>query len=94
MDERGLDISGHRARQLEPALIKAADLILVMEAGQRQGSSEREPAARGKIHRLCEWSDEDVPEPYRQQRAAFEEALVLLAPGDQDWAEKIRKQAE
>ena len=36
MAERGLDISGRRARQLEPALIKAADLVLIMESSQKQ----------------------------------------------------------
>ena len=68
MAERGLDISGRRARQLEPA-------------------------TRGKVYRLCEWTDEDVPDPYRQARAAFEEALVLIEKGVTDWAEKINIQA-
>ena len=93
MAGRGLDITGHRARQLEPALIKAADLVLVMESGHRQLISELEPATRGKVYRLCEWSDEDVPDPYRQSRAAFEEALALIEQGVRDWAEKIKIQA-
>ncbi len=93
MHERGLDISDHRARQLEPALIKAADLVLVMESGHRQRISELEPATRGKVYRLCEWTDEDVPDPYKQPRAAFEEALVLIEKGVRDWAEKINIQA-
>ncbi len=93
MGERGLDISGHQARQLEPALVKAADLVLVMESGHRQLISELEPATRGKVYRLCEWSDEDVPDPYRQPRAAFEEALVFIEQGVRDWAEKIKIQA-
>ena len=36
MEERGLDISGHKARQLTPDLISDSDLILVMEAGHRR----------------------------------------------------------
>ncbi len=92
MGERGLDVSDHRARQLEPALIAAADLVLVMESGHRQLISELEPTARGKVHRLCEWSDEDVPDPYRLSRIAFEEALVLIEQGVSDWALKIRAQ--
>ncbi len=91
--ERGLDITDHRARQLEPALIKAADLVLVMESGHRQLISELEPATRGKVYRLCEWTDEDAPDPYRQPRAAFEDALVMIEKGVRDWAEKINIQA-
>ncbi len=93
MQECGLDISDHRGRQLEPALIEAADLVLVMESGHRQLINDMEPAARGKVYRLCHWTDEDVPDPYRQPRAAFEEALVLIDRGVRDWAEKINIQA-
>ena len=94
MGERGLDINGHRARQLEPALIEAADLVLVMESGHRELISELEPATQGKIYRLCEWSDKDVPDPYGQSRAAFEEALLLIEEGVRDWVEKINIQTE
>ena len=36
MQERGLDISGHRAQQLTPDLVTASDLILVMESGHKR----------------------------------------------------------
>ena len=93
MAERGLDISGHQARQLEPALVEAADLVLVMESGHRQLINELEPATQNKVYRLCEWTDEDVPDPYRQPRSAFEVALVQIEKGVRDWAEKINTQA-
>ena len=64
MEERGLDISGHKARQLTPDMISDSDLILVMEAGHRRAIDSVEPAARGKIYRLCEWRDKDIPDPY------------------------------
>ena len=91
MSERGLDITGHRARQLTPVMIAAADLILVMEAGHKRAIDEQDPTARGKIHRLGEWQDLDIPDPYRQPRKAFEETLVLSDEGVQDWAEKIKE---
>lgn len=89
MEEQGLDISGHRARQLTPELIKDNDLILVMEKGHRRAIDSVEPAARGKIYRLCEWRDEDIPDPYGEPRKSFEEALDLIERGVADWADKI-----
>jgi protein-tyrosine phosphatase len=94
MRERDLDIAMHRARQLTAELITATDLILVMEAGHKRAIDLQDPTARGKVYRLCEWQDEDIPDPYRQPRKAFEEALVLIEKGVQDWAEKITKSDE
>ena len=90
MKERGLDISAHKARQLTPDLVSTSDLILVMEAGHKRVIDSNDPAARGKVYRLCEWQDKDVPDPYRRPREAFEEALALIEQGVQDWAEKIQ----
>jgi protein-tyrosine phosphatase len=89
MAERGIDISGHKARQLTPDMIGDSDLILVMEQRHRKAIDSVEPAARGKIHRLCEWTGEDIPDPYGQPRQAFEEALKLIERGVKDWGEKL-----
>ena len=89
MAEHGVDISGHKARQLTPELVNASDLILVMEAGHKRAIDAENPAARGKVYRLCEWQGIDIPDPYRQPRDAFEEALQLIERGVQDWVEKI-----
>ena len=94
MRERDIDITKHRARQLTAELITATDLILVMEAGHKRAIDLQDPTARGMVYRLCEWQDEDIPDPYRQPRKAFEEALVLIDKGVQDWAEKIAKSDE
>jgi len=55
MIARGLDISQHRARQLNSEMIRKADLILVMELGHKMDIETREPSAKGKIFRLGEW---------------------------------------
>ncbi len=93
MQERGLDISGHRAQQLTPELISASDLILVMESGHKRAIDAIDPTARGKVFRFCEWQDKDVPDPVHQPREAFEKALGLIEQGVQDWAERIPTQA-
>ena len=90
MMERGLDISGHKARQLTPDLIIASDLVLVMESGHKRAIDDEDATARGKVFRLCEWQDKDILDPFRQPRETFEEALLLIEQGVQDWVKKIR----
>ena len=53
-------------------MIAGSDLVLVMESAHKRTIDSVEPAARGKVYRLCEWSNCDVPDPYRQPREAFE----------------------
>ena len=89
MRERGLDISQHRARQITPDMVHAADLVLVMEAGHKRAIDANEPAARAKIYRLGEWKDRDIRDPYRQPREAFEAALADIDDGVAEWAKRI-----
>ena len=89
MKERGVDITAHRARQLHPDMVAAADLILVMEAAHKTSIDTAEPTARGKVHRLCEWQDKDIDDPYRQSKAAFADALKDIEIGVADWVERL-----
>ena len=90
MQERGLDIASHRARQLTAEMLHDADLVLVMEAGHRNVIDANEPTARGKVFRLGEWQDMDIPDPYRQPREAFETTLGLIDRGVADWVGKLQ----
>lgn len=90
MQECGLDISAHRARQLTPALLRQHDLILVMEAGHKKAVEAIDPSARGKIYRWGEWSGFDVPDPFGESREVFEQALALLRRGLEDWSSKLK----
>lgn len=84
MAERGLDLSAHRARQLTPELIRAFELILVMEADHQKAVLSMLPEARGRVHCIGRWGKFDVPDPYRQPRPAFERALALIERGIDD----------
>ena len=89
MRERGVDITSHLARQLHPDMVRAADLILVMEHGHKKAIDEMDPAARGKVHRLGEWQDREISDPYRQPKAVFAEALKDIEDGVADWVERL-----
>jgi protein-tyrosine phosphatase len=90
MEEMGEDISEHRARQIHPDMVHAADLVLVMEAGHKRAIDDADPTARGKVHRLGEWQDKDIDDPYRQPKEAFADALADIKTGVCLWAEKIK----
>lgn len=88
---RGLDISGHRARQASREIVQRADMILVMDHQQRKYLEETYPGTTGKIFRLGEFSKRDVPDPYRKSQNAFEDALALIDEGVAAWAPRIQK---
>jgi len=90
MSEMGEDISAHRACQIHPDMVAAADLVLVMESGHKRAIDDADPTVRGKVHRLGEWQDRDIADPYRQSRAAYEEALRHIQEGVASWVDRIR----
>jgi len=91
MQERGIDVSAHRAQQLNRDFLHWADLVLVMEKEQQLAVESWYPSARGKIYRIGEWSNFDVPDPYRQSDQEFVTALGLIARGILDWVPKLRE---
>lgn len=94
--EAGIDISAHRAQQVQAWMCTQADLILVMEAAHLRELAQRFPLARGKIRLLGEFGTQtaptsyDVADPYLQPRAAFEAAHSAIAQGVAQWVRRIR----
>ena len=89
MLEKDLDISGHRARQLNKDMIRKADLILVMESSHKSAIEEFEPCAKGKVFRLGNWGDYDIPDPYQQNLPAFVISFNLIERGIAEWLKKL-----
>lgn len=88
--ERGLDGGAHRARQVTPQLLSAADLVLVMERKHLKRIHETTPHASGKTFLLGKWQDDkEIPDPYRQQRPAFEHVYKLMSDGVESWKRYI-----
>jgi protein-tyrosine-phosphatase len=63
--ERGLDLSRHRSREVTEELLREFDLVLVMEAEQRDALAEAFPRFSSRVHRLAEMAGEarDVGDP-------------------------------
>ena len=91
--ERGIDLSAHRARQVNSFLVRSCELILVMEEGHQRAVESMVPDARGRVHRIGRWGNFDVSDPYRKGRAFFEQALALIERGISDFERKFWSRA-
>ena len=89
-NEHGIDLAGHVAQQLTPELCRDYDLILVMEQGHINAVTNIAPEARGKTMLLSQWSNkQDIPDPYRQSREAFDHAYELINDSCKFWSKKL-----
>ena len=81
MEEQGMDIHAHRARNLTLPMIEKADLILTMEAQQTRSVESRFPEANGKVMRLGEYGGYDIADPFNRSIEFFRETYVLIEEG-------------
>jgi protein-tyrosine phosphatase len=91
MRRRGIDISGHRAVQINEDMCLRSELVLVMSTDQRKWIEGDYPAARGRVFRIAEFAKRDVPDPYKQSQRAFENAFGLIEDGVGSWLERLQK---
>ena len=88
--QHGVDLSTHRARQLDLAHILTADLVLVMERWQKTEIERLCPPARGRTYLLAHWQGEtEIKDPYRGNAALFEEAFEKISAAIDAWLERI-----
>lgn len=91
--EHGVNLTPHVARQLTAQLCREYDLILVMEQGHINAVTDIAPEARGKTLLLSQWNQEhpkqDIPDPYRQSKEAFEHVFQLIDVSATAWAKKL-----
>jgi len=69
----GLDLSGHRAARVDEQLLAAYDLVLVMEAGQKEALQSEFPALYEHIYLLShvlERRSYDIPDTFGSEREA------------------------
>ena len=89
--EHGIDMSAHRARQINLDILKWADLILVMENGHKMDLLHRYPWLEGKVCRYGEPQRVDVPDPYRRPENAFVLAWNFISKVTPYWVKKIKQ---
>lgn len=91
MEAAGYQLPDHQARQLTPDMLRAADLVLVMENKHLQAVHSMVPEARGKSFLFGKWLDNcEVPDPYRQQLPAFEHVFRILDEASSAWLPYIK----
>ena len=86
-----VDISAHRAQQINAFLTQSANLILTAELAQKQHIERQYPQSRGRVFRICEQLRQDIPDPYRRDLSQYEQSLALIQQGIADWTLKIQK---
>ena len=90
MEARNISLKDHVAKQVTEALVKEADLILVMDDEQRQMLERKFHQACGKTFRIGHHSDFDVEDPYEKEHAAFEACTVKIEKGLIEWLDYLK----
>jgi protein-tyrosine phosphatase len=94
---RGYDMSGRRARQVEPADFEHFDLILAMDRSNWSDLREAAPPAAGERVRLFlaygpDADVLDVPDPYYGGPNGFEEVLDLIEAASRGLLQHLREE--
>ncbi len=83
--QKGIDISGHRARQVSSEILFESDLVLTMSTDQQKQVELNYPGTCGRVHRLGKWGGYDVPDPFQRPKPVFEQALAMIEQGVDEW---------
>ncbi len=89
MSEIGADISSHIARKLDSATLVQADLVFAMTTQQVKIIEDRWGFTKGKVFRLCHWSNKNISDPYQKDKLAFMLAKDLVQEGVDDWGKYL-----
>lgn len=89
MQEQGIDITSHTAKQIDEKLAQKADLIFTMSDSQTKWIEENFPFCRGKTFKLGHWNGKDIADPYKHKMSAFQTAYQDIVCGIDEWQDKI-----
>lgn len=96
MQERNLDTSAHRSREVTASILAEADLVLTLTSGHAEALRVEYPAERSKIFLLSDMAGPpyDIKDPYggslRQYRRTADELANLIERGRQRIVELAR----
>lgn len=89
LEEEGIEVTQHESRPLRAAMLKEADLVLVMEHWQKSALERNAPFARGRIFTLGHWRDIEIPDPMGAPESAFRTAFKLIDQGVGEWLRRL-----
>ncbi len=91
MQQQGYDISAHRARMVDEALIEAADLVLCMEIGHAEALHIEFPVYADKIFLLSEMVGErhSIQDPYGGSLEQYQQMAAELTKLIDDGLDRI-----
>ncbi|MDF9777877.1 low molecular weight protein-tyrosine-phosphatase [Pseudomonas baetica] len=88
--EHGGDLPDHKGRQLTREMLQQADIVLTMEQRHVETIARMAPEVRGKTFLLGKWqNNQEIPDPYRQQKVAFDHVYQLMTQGVDSWSQKL-----
>ncbi len=95
---RGYDMSGRRARMVEPRDFERFDLILAMDRSNWSALRQAAPrAARERVRLFLEYAPDlevlEVPDPYYGGPNGFEEVLDLIEAASRGLLQDLRNRA-
>lgn len=89
LQSHGFKDCKHKARQINEEIVKEADLLIVLEQEHSDELLRRFPFARGKVHLLGKWNDnEDISDPYKHPIEAFEKVYDRVRENLDLWVKK------
>jgi protein-tyrosine phosphatase len=77
----GLDLKAHRSRQVNANIISQSNLILVMEASQKEALQIEFPKERSKTFLLSEMVDgklRTIPDPFGPEGVPYQEIILEI----------------
>lgn len=95
MTANALDISTHRGRQWTEEMAVGADLILVMDEGQKTHCEAMVPSARGRVFLLGQWllpGPREIPDPFLKGPEATRHAYELIHQSVVTWMPRIHQE--
>ncbi len=101
LQQEGIDMTGHMARNLTPEMIKEATWLIVMEPFQRDEILIRASGARDKVHLLRRFgipdsapiTDVSIPDPIGRPREVYEACFALIKDGVERVAQALVSEA-
>lgn len=97
LEEIGINPDGHRARQVDEAMLEGADLVLAMTPQHAAALRHLSVSARPKVHTLLGYAhdapdSEGIPDPYGQSMTAYRASVRRLLSGISVLVERLGRE--